>query len=283
MQHYGLDSTAALFQREGYQKVLVTGTARPFARHLRSGDTLVAELHAPFARGITLHIAGLPSALWTLMANGDTLFSGHATPDVTKVGPFARPSAAISWIRLTVQDEEPKPDDPPVLFLSDLWSEEGSLGTELRHVRILHRDGTEEGGWPTYAHQAAAVLESDGIPRERIIIVPAKEGDGGRTWSNAQAIATMARRLGINRYDVATMGVHARRTWKLYRRAAGNGIRVGVRSMYDPWCRQEDWWRHWYGWWKVVKEVLGGAREYAVEGTSEDRESRVRSTDRQVP
>ncbi|MCB9169199.1 MAG: YdcF family protein [Flavobacteriales bacterium] len=270
MPHQGLAEAARIFLNDGYDRLLVTGTDRPFSRYLRNGDTLFAEPGRPLMHGLIMELAGLPSASWILRANGDTLGMAHAHPGVVRAGPFSRKEGAITRICLVVHDDEPKAGDPPVLFIRDLSSDGGSIAHWMRNVRIVHPDRREEGGWPTYAHEAAAVLEEAGVPRDRMVIVPAREGNGGRTWANAQAIAATARRFAITHYNVATLGVHARRTWMAYRHAAGPGNMVGVLSMDDPDCRSADWWLHPVGLSKVFREVIGSAREMVEDRTWKD-------------
>ena len=122
-----------------------------------------------------------------------------------------------------------------------------------------------EPAWPTYAHSARSALIGLGVPAGRITAVPAYGRPRSRSWGNAQAFGVQARTDGITAFDVATVGVHARRSHKLFQAAAGSAVQVGVIALTDPYCTKDNWWKSIRGWYTMLKEVLGAPEADVVE------------------
>ncbi|MEO8588289.1 MAG: hypothetical protein ABI432_02885, partial [Flavobacteriales bacterium] len=127
----------------------------------------------------------------------------------------------------------------------------------VRSAEFVLADSTRVTAWPTYAHSSAAYLERLGIPADHIIIAPAIDPTVSRTLANAQGFAMRAKEDNVRRMDVLSLGVHARRSRKMYRMACGDGVTVGVISLPDPDAPPGAWWKSVHGWYKVVKEVAG--------------------------
>ena len=132
---------------------------------------------------------------------------------------------------------------------------------------FISPDGTVDDAWPTYAHKAAHDLIELGLPAERVNAVPSWGRPDSRSWANANYFAVFAREHGIRAFDVASLGVHARRSRDLYRRACGEGYRVGVISIRDPQCPPKTWWRKPSGWVFMLKEIFGSSEAMAVDLT----------------
>jgi len=120
-------------------------------------------------------------------------------------------------------------------------------------VRILRANGSIESGRPTWAEEGAALLIEAGVPAASVTAVPTYTS-ADRTRSAAKEFARYAAEHELEGYDVATLGVHARRTWKQYARASAP-IPVGVVALEDPRCKRWTWWLNPYGWLQVLKEV----------------------------
>lgn len=246
----GCDSVAAWYRHGGYERVYTTGTLRPFSYHLRHGDTLSVRFDPPASGHASLRIDGLPQAIAFITADGmDTI---EAAPSA---GAIALELDGCAMLRVVASSANPPPDGQPVIFAGHL-EVEGVNAHALSTIAIEHADGRTEDGWPSFAHEAAACLMAAGIPAASITTIPAAAGNGGRTWSNAHAFARFAQENSIRSFDVATMGVHARRTWRMYRKAMGGDEGIGVRSIHDPWCARGRWWRNPFGWILVLKEVI---------------------------
>ena len=116
----------------------------------------------------------------------------------------------------------------------------------------------------TYAEVAARSLEKLGVPPEAIAGVPAGSRKRGRTWGSAVALGSKIERekMAVDGINIVTVGVHARRTRLLFRRALGAEIPVGVISVpprdYDP----QTWWQSSYGLKDVLGETVGCVGEW---------------------
>lgn len=103
-----------------------------------------------------------------------------------------------------------------------------------------------------------------GIDGRRIVEVETSAGGG--TWGEAISVTGEARRRGWTRLLVVTSVYHTRRSLWTFRKAAGEGLEVGVasaraHSALRPatwWAAPEDLWYVAYEWAAMVK--------YAVEG-----------------
>lgn len=110
----------------------------------------------------------------------------------------------------------------------------------------------------TYAHLAASKLEAMGLPAALIAAVPANRKDRDRTYASALAVQQWlrTRNTQASAIDVLTLGVHARRTRLLYRRALGPDIRVGIIAVRNREYAPARWWAYSEGLKSVVAEGL---------------------------
>lgn len=246
----GCDTIAAWYRSGAYARFFTTGTTRPFTYYLRQGDSLLIDFEDPLQGEASLRIDGLPRASALIQFDGDAAM--EAAPSAQ---PLRMALPPCKRIRIAASSSDPPPDGQAILFIGHL-AINGVNAHELKTwITIRRANGEQEEGWPSFAHEARSCLIAAGIPPDRIIAVPAAREQGGRTWSNAIAFARYAAEHGITGFDVATMGVHARRTWRTYRKAAGLPDGIGVRSIHDPWCARGRWWRQPFGWILVLKEV----------------------------
>lgn len=247
----GCDTIAAWFKSGAYERIYTTGTIRPFTYYLRNGDTLIIEFE-PLESGIaTLRIDGLPSASASILIDDADTIAAPPSADGLR---FALRSC--ERIRITAASNDPPADGQAVIFVGHLAIDGVNAHARASHIRVHRANGDVEDGSFSFAHEARACLIAAGIPEARVTPVPASAERGGRTWSNARAFAQFASANSIDHFDVATMGVHARRTWRLYRKAMGSSEGIGIRSIHDPWCPRGHWWIQPFGWILVLKEVV---------------------------
>lgn len=247
----GCDTVAAWFKRGAYDRVYTTGTIRPFTYYLHDGDSLILDFDPMVSGTASVRIDGLPDASASI-AVGDA------------EGWIAQPSAeSITFdlqggerLRIAAVSTNPPPDGQAVIFVGHLAINGVNAHALAARTRLRRANGSAEDGHSSFAHEARACLIAAGIPEDCVVPVPASSEPGGRTWSNALAFALYARANSIERFDVATMGVHARRTWRLYRKAMRPNDDIGIRSIHDPWCPRGRWWRSPFGWILVLKEVI---------------------------
>jgi hypothetical protein len=184
--------------------------------------------------------------------------------------------AAVPWLLLRTVYPFLAPSQPlgRGLLVVEGWIGDRGLDTALAAWRaggyervattggpIEHGSAFEDSGFHTWAELTAHRLRARGIPAERLVAVPAPASAQDRTFLSAVVLRDWIARQGIrvSAVDVVSQGPHARRTWRLYRLAFGEGVAIGVRSAppegYDP----RVWWRTSDGARDVVGEAIGWA------------------------
>ncbi len=120
----------------------------------------------------------------------------------------------------------------------------------------------DAGGWQNYAVRAAAQLRASGLPAAiPVIAVPAPASAQDRSYLSAVMVREWARQNGVvfGALDLYSAGVHARRSWRVYRMAFGDAVEVGVLAArpadHDP----QRWWTSSTG----AKTTLGEALSLA--------------------
>ncbi len=142
---------------------------------------------------------------------------------------------------------------------SGLLVVEGWVGkSELRAALELFRDGDYEllvtsGGpvfdwdepYPTYAERAGDYLLRRGFPDERLVVVPAPASVQDRTYLSAVSVREWLAESGrdVESLDLVSSGPHTRRSWRLYQRAFGDGVRVGAIAAASAEYDASVWWR----------------------------------------
>lgn len=253
MHHVGLREAAELFQRDAYEHLYVTGTVRPFAYYLKQDEAIEVDFGDAVAR-LEVALGGLPGVRWHLTSDDDTLLVADvATKSTTHVLELA--GRGHRTFRLSVWAATPPSDHAPIGFIGALIADGVPAHLDATRIILRHADGSTEAGQRTHAEEARAELIANGVPDSLLTVIPTLEvGEGGRTASSARSFVAYARTHGIGAFDVATLGVHSRRTWKSYRQANGGRDGVGIIALYDPWCRRWTWWTNYYGVYQMAKE-----------------------------
>ena len=251
-----------LLNEGGYERVYITGTPRNFSYTLRMGDTIVVDLKQPTTGQLTVNACGSRPAQIHVLSSTGMLLKDSLNDDChdRQVGI----GEAIQQLRFTVG--HPGFPDPTweLLFLLYVKIDGVNLHALQRKVTIQRDDGRIVSGTPSYADVAAGALMDAGFPAERIEPLPTVMLGESRTWANAQRFAQEARQKGIDKVDVISFGIHARRSRVAFSTACGSGVEVGIRCIEDPELQRGRWWRSTLGWLKVIREMVGIPASYLV-------------------
>lgn len=258
-----MQEAAELILDSGYTQVFTTGTIRRFAHYLASDEGITVELHTPFQGEVQLNVSGDTGAGFLLIAGTDTVMDQLVTPKPQFYR--GRVGHAVERIRIVAWNLPSAPNTAEI-YVATLSLNSLNINLLQRRSWFTFPDDVAQPGWPTYAQSARSELMKLGVPGDRITAVPAYGTPRSRTWGNAHAFGIQAREDGITAFDVATVGVHARRSRDLFRTACPKA-RVGVIALTDPYCTKENWWRSYRGWFTMLKEVMGAPEAQAVELT----------------
>jgi hypothetical protein len=247
-----------------YTRIYTTGTIRPFAYYIAADEAISVELKAPALGDLGIGVAGDAGGRFILVADGDTLLEQPVSADVRPYHVhLAAPLQHLVVKALAAQD----PETSPEIFIQSFSIGRVNVHRLEKEMHVIRPDGTKAPGWPTYAQSARSALIDRGVPARSITEVPAYGRPRSRSWGNAHAFAIQARTDRITAFDIATAGVHARRSRSLFQTACGPGVRVGVISLPDPYCTKANWWKSFRGWYTMIKEVIGAPEAQAVEIT----------------
>lgn len=245
-----------LVRDSAYSHVYTTGTYRPFSYYLNDREAIRSRPDSGkhWGRSLVVHVGGTSGAGFSVFADGDTLLhtlvEAEGKAFKAEVPPGTDTLTIISW------NNRPNDGKHANIFIKYMEVD----GTDLHRIGstpwFVDRKGNTAPAWPTYAHRAREMLIAMGIPPERITAVPAWDTTGGRTRANANALGHVLGRAAVTHADVLTVGVHARRTWKLYRQACPE-INIGVIALPDPFCNNTDWWKTHRGRATLLKELIG--------------------------
>ena len=112
----------------------------------------------------------------------------------------------------------------------------------------------------TYADRAAERLEKLGFDTKKLvkISVPAVSV-GRRTFASATAVERWISRseIAVCCVDVVTVGVHARKSWILFRHALGDRYRIGIIAGPEVTYDRRLWFLSTQGIWTVVRNLTG--------------------------
>lgn len=118
-----------------------------------------------------------------------------------------------------------------------------------RYERVLTTGGPidpeiDAGGWHTFAQRAAALLRAEGVATVPVIAVPAPASAQDRSYLSAVMVREWAQRGGtpLTAVDLFSAGVHARRSWLIYRMALGDAVEVGVLAARPTDHDARRWW-----------------------------------------
>jgi len=245
-----------------YDHVYITGTPRNFSYTLRMGDTVTVELKQPTTGQLTVNACGSRPAEVHVLSSTDVLLKDSLNDHCHDREVQLR--EATQQLRLTAG--HPGFPDPTweLLFLLYVKIDGVNLHALQRKVTIQRADGRITSGTPSYADVAAVALTDAGYPTDRIEPLPTVMLGESRTWANAQRFAQEAALKGIDKVDVISFGIHARRSRVAFRTACGSGVQVGIRCIDDPELQRGRWWRSALGWVKVIREMVGIPASYLV-------------------
>jgi hypothetical protein len=109
--------------------------------------------------------------------------------------------------------------------------------------------------WHSYAERAADYLRAQGL---EAVAVAAPASAQDRSYLSAVVFRDWARQAGVplDTVDVYSAGVHARRSWLIYRMALGEGVQVGVLAAWPKDYDSTRWWKTSAGAKTVIGESL---------------------------
>lgn len=170
---------------------------------------------------------------------------------------------AADW--LVVETEPARADALVVLGGASTYRERAEYAAHLFAggfaPKVLLTDDGQRGGWsqaqqrnPFFVERAAALLEAQGVPAERIETLPRQTAS---TYEEAVALREYAEARGLASLLVVTSGYHSRRAlWALGRAFRGSSVRV-VLAAVPPGAQtpaRAFWWLSPNGWRTVALE-----------------------------
>lgn len=257
---------AADIARKGhYTRVYTTGSVRPFSYYLAVNEGIGVRTNSLVQGKIDVHVSGTTGAGFLLLADQDTVLRSDVDQHGTQyTAHLTHPCDSIVVHATNAHAMDPHERDIFIKYLRIAGQDPDEVQDTTWFVRA---DGRTVEAWPTYAHYARDMLIADGLSPEQVIAVPSWGKPDSRSWANASYFNLRAQADGITAFDVATLGVHARRSRQLFQQACGDAVRVGVISIPDPQCPRRGWWLSTVGWFRMLKEVAGSPEAYAVELT----------------
>jgi hypothetical protein len=120
------------------------------------------------------------------------------------------------------------------------------------------------GGWTgqsrykTGAELAAATLAALGLETNFIVVMPGSDAMRDRTYSSALGVKAWLESSNspVRAVNLYSLGPHSRRSWLLYQKAFGKGVRVGVFSHPDDEYDPKRWWATRDGFRSVAGEAI---------------------------
>jgi len=253
----------AEIDRHGYERVYTTGTPRNLSYTLRMHDTISVVLRRSEKGHLIVSACGSDGSGIRVIADNDTVLEQSVTPDCKDYNA----SLGGPVERLTLLPTYSMQGEPDWEMLFTLYMElNGTNVHELqRSITILRANGTHELGLPTFADVAADQLRKAGLDATKVVALATTEVGESRTWSNAQRFGRQAKLDGSKQVDVISLGIHARRSRAMYRKACGPEVEVGIISLDDPGMKRGSWWMEPLGWLRMMKELAGVPAGYLVE------------------
>jgi uncharacterized SAM-binding protein YcdF (DUF218 family) len=105
-------------------------------------------------------------------------------------------------------------------------------------------EGWSKAGW-SYAEGAASELIRFGIPKDKIVVAPARNTESHRTYECAAAVrhALQSRGIHTKNLNVFTLGPHARRSRLVFAKVYEAGTQVGVIGWAPSGDKNVPWWK----------------------------------------
>lgn len=148
------------------------------------------------------------------------------------------------------------------------WLDQGELRQAMavlrtgRYERVLTTGGpikswSEDAQWHDFAARAASYLRKNGVAVP-VISVPAPESAQDRSYLSAVMVRDWAQQSGVSldAIDLFSAGVHARRSWLVFRMALGDPVEVGVIAAQPTEYDARRWWTSSSGAKNTMGEVL---------------------------
>lgn len=176
----------------------------------------------------------------------------------------------LAWVAaeaLIVRSDLARADALVVLAGSSTYVERAHRAAELFHQGrapvVVLTDDNLRGGWsaeeernPLFVERAAAELRRQGVPAEKIEVLP---GVVSSTYDEAVRLREYAGLKNFRSVLVVTSAYHSRRAlWTVRRVFGGSGVEVGLDAVepgqQSP--RPATWWLHGLGWRMVPGEYL---------------------------
>lgn len=247
----------------GYDTIYITGTPRNFSYTLRLGDTVEVDLQDPVHGELLVNACGAKDAWLNVSSDQGIVLTDRINgPCTDRKAQINRPTKHLRFT--PTHDGRPDPRWE-LLYINYAKVNGNDLHAIHGRTTIIRADGTREPGMPSFADAMAHDLKTAGINAERIHQLPTTLVSESRTWANAKRFAQEARLQKIERVDVISFGIHARRSRLTFARACGSAITVGVRCVEDPELQRGRWWHHALGWYKVLRELAGVPASYFVD------------------
>jgi uncharacterized SAM-binding protein YcdF (DUF218 family) len=106
----------------------------------------------------------------------------------------------------------------------------------------------------TYANSVTEQAVGQGVPRDRILVVP---GMPRTTYEEAIVLRRFAHERGLRSLLVVTSPFHTRRSRMIFRDVfAGSGVDVAIRPVEGHWYTAESWWTTDEGWKVTALEYI---------------------------
>jgi hypothetical protein len=149
-------------------------------------------------------------------------------------------------------------------WVPDYVLEKAVVEFERGHYSKLFVTGgpIEEGGmlseYKTFADLGAAILVKMGVSSSVIEAVPAPSVRRDRTYASALALKSRLHQQspGVTGINLVSIGVHARRSHRLFQMAFGNDVRVGIIAIENRNYSNEPWWKYSDGVRTVIDELF---------------------------
>jgi hypothetical protein len=131
---------------------------------------------------------------------------------------------------------------------------------EVLVVRDVYEGGDKWASGRYAADYVAADLIHGGVPKGRVHTLFCRVAHRDRTYTCAIAARQWfhENRIALGTLDVVTLAAHARRSRLLYRKALGEGCKIGVIALDDPSYDPFHWWRSSEG----IREIMGETAAY---------------------
>jgi len=129
--------------------------------------------------------------------------------------------------------------------------------------QIITTGGSLERGfylaeYKNFAEISAATLKALGLEKEKLVAVPAPDVMKYRTYASAAAFRQWlsSSDLNLESINLYTFGVHARRSWLLFKEVLAPTIKVGVIAAETREYDSKNWWSSSAGVKSVISETI---------------------------